>query len=463
MNISIKQIIKVVGGKPSGGDCSRKITAVAIDSRKVVPGSMFVAFAGEHADGHDYLEECARKGAFAALVERDTPQWGEMVTIRVDNTLAALQRLAAWQRRQLKGLQVLGITGSSGKTTTKELVAGVLAQKYSVFKSRGNHNNAIGLPLMIFELEANHQWAVLEMGMSARGEIKELCAISRPGLGIITNIGEAHMEHLGSQQAIMEAKFELAQDLKPPCLMILNGDDPWQRRKVREGLPGVKVIFYGLNPENSIRAVNIQTSAEGSSFDVEWSGKSIHVELGLLGAHNVMNALAAFAAGLVLDIEPSAIASGLGLVRGEGRRLQPFEINGLTLIDDSYNANPDSMGKALAVLGTYPPGRRKVAFLGDMLELGPSSPDKHQQVGMVAAGQQLGLLVAVGSFAEDVKQGAIQAGMEEGAVITWPDSKVAGASVDSLLPGDVVLVKGSLGSEMDRIVQAIKAGRTEKC
>ncbi|MDD4658090.1 MAG: UDP-N-acetylmuramoyl-tripeptide--D-alanyl-D-alanine ligase, partial [Eubacteriales bacterium] len=227
MNISIKQIIKVVGGKPSGGDCSRKITSVAIDSRKVVPGSMFVAFAGEHADGHDYLEECARKGAFAALVERDTPQWGEMVTIRVDNTLAALQRLAAWQRRQLKGLQVLGITGSSGKTTTKELVAGVLAQKYSVFKSRGNHNNAIGLPLMIFELEAHHQWAVLEMGMSARGEIKELCAISRPGLGIITNIGEAHMEHLGSQQAIMEAKFELAQDLKPPCLMILNGDDPW--------------------------------------------------------------------------------------------------------------------------------------------------------------------------------------------------------------------------------------------
>ncbi|HCX79401.1 MAG TPA: UDP-N-acetylmuramoyl-tripeptide--D-alanyl-D-alanine ligase [Firmicutes bacterium] len=463
MNISIKQIIKVVGGKPSAGDFSQKVTSVVIDSRKVMPGSMFVAFAGEHTDGHNYLAECARKGAIAALVERDVPPCGEMVTIQVDNTFAALQRLATWQRLQLKDIQVLGVTGSSGKTTTKELVAGVLSQKYSVFKSRGNHNNAIGLPLMIFEMQEHHQWAVLEMGMSARGEIKELCAISRPGLGIITNIGEAHMEHLGSQQAIMEAKFELAQDLEPPCLMILNGDDPWQRRKVKEGLPGVKVIFYGLDPENNIRAVNIQTGVEGSSFDVQWSGKSIRVELGLLGAHNVSNALAAFAAGLVLDVEPRAIVMGLASVRGEGRRLQPFEINGLTLIDDSYNANPDSMGKALAVLGTYPPRRRKVAFLGDMLELGPSSPEKHRQVGRVAAGQQLGLLVAVGQYAEDVRQGAIQAGMGDRLIITWPDSKEALSSVDSLLPGDVVLVKGSLGAEMDRIVQVIKAGGTEKC
>jgi UDP-N-acetylmuramoyl-tripeptide--D-alanyl-D-alanine ligase len=461
VNTSIKQIIKVVGGDPSGGDLSRSVSSVVIDSRKVEAGSLFVAFAGEHTDGHKYLEECALKGAAAALVEQDVPQWGDMVTIKVANTLTALQDLAAWQRLQLKNLQVLGVTGSSGKTTTKELLAGVLSQKYSVFKSRGNHNNAIGLPLMIFELQEHHQWAVLEMGMSARGEIKELCGISSPGLGVITNIGEAHMEHLGSREGILEAKFELAQNLIPPALMVLNGDDPWQRRKVQEGLPGCKVIFYGLDEKNSIRGVNIHSNERGSTFEVVWNGKSIPVEICLLGAHNVSNALAAFAVGLVLDIEPTAIAAGLGSVRGEGRRLQALDINNVTLIDDSYNANPDSMNKALAVLATYPPERRKVAFLGDMLELGPSSPQKHQQVGQEAAGQNLGLLVAVGQYAEDIRTGAVQGGMENQLITTWPDSKAALRSVESLLPGDIVLVKGSLGVEMDRIVLAVQAGRTE--
>jgi len=461
VNTSIKQIINVVGGEPSGGDFSRTVSSVVIDSREVQAGSLFVAFPGERTDGHKYLEECAARGAVAALVEQDVPQWGDMVNIRVANTLTALQQLAAWQRLQYKDLQVVGVTGSSGKTTTKELVAGVLAQKFSVFKSRGNHNNAIGLPLMIFEIEEHHQWAVLEMGMSARGEIKELCGISRPGLGVITNIGEAHMEHLGSREAIMEAKFELAQNLTPPALMILNGDDPWQRRKVQSGLPGCQVIFYGLDAGNSLRAVNIHTSERGSTFDAVWNGKSVPVEIGLLGGHNVSNALAAFAVGLVLDIEPSAIAYGLGTVKGEGRRLQAMEVNGLTLIDDSYNANPDSMSMALAVLAAYPPERRKVAFLGDMLELGPSSPEKHRQLGEEAARQKLSLLVAVGQYAGEIRSGAVQGGMEEQLVVAWPDSEAALASVASLLPGDVVLVKGSLGAKMDRIVHAVKAGRTE--
>lgn len=461
VNTNIKQIIKVVGGEASGGDFSRKVSSVAIDSRRVEAGSLFVAFAGERTDGHKYLEECAGKGAVAALVEQDVPQWGDMVNIKVANTLEALQRLAAWQRLEYKDLQVVGVTGSSGKTTTKELVAGVLAQKFSVFKSRGNHNNAIGLPLMIFEIQEHHQWAVLEMGMSARGEIKELCEIGRPGLGVITNIGEAHMEHLGSREAIMEAKFELANNLIPPSLMILNGDDPWQRRKVQAGLPGCQVIFYGLDAGNSIRAVNVHSSQGGSTFEVVWNGNTIPVEISLLGAHNVSNALAAFAVGLLLDIEPAAIACGLSTVKGEGRRLQSTDVNGITLIDDSYNANPDSMSKALTVLAAYSPERRKVAFLGDMLELGPLSPEKHRQVGREAARQQLGMLVAIGQYAEEIKSGAVQGGMDKQLIATWPDSEAALASVESLLPGDVVLVKGSLGVKMDRIVHAVQSGRTE--
>lgn len=463
MNISIKKVIEVVGGRPSAGNLGQKVTSVAIDSRKVVPGSLFVAFAGENTDGHQYLAESARRGATAALVEQDLLAHGEMVAIRVDNTLAALQRLAAWQRQRFTGLQVIGVTGSSGKTTTKELVAGVLSQKYSVFKSRGNHNNAIGLPLMLLELQDQHQWAVLEMGMSAPGEIKELCEIGRPGIGIITNIGEAHMEHLGSQEAIMQAKFELAQNLSAPALMILNGDDPWQRRKVKEGLPGVRVLFYGLNPDNNIRGVNIRSDVRGCSFEVQWGNAITQVQLGLLGAHNVYNALAAFAAGLALDVEPAQIAAGLAPVRGEEGRLQSVEVNGLTLIDDSYNANPDSMGKALEVLGQYSPGRRRIAFLGDMLELGPLAVEKHQLVGGLAAKQSLDLLIAVGQYAEHIRLGAIAAGMKSDLIAVWPESKAALASLDSLLPGDIVLVKGSQGAEMIRIVQGIKAGRTEKC
>lgn len=461
MSLSIDLIAKIVGGKLSPGNYHREISGVVVDSRQTLPGSLFVAFPGQLVDGHDYLEACAEKGAAAALIQREVPAPGQLVTILVDNTLAALQRLAAWRRQTFKELRVVGVTGSSGKTTTKELVAGVLAEKYSVFKSKGNHNNAIGLPLMIFELQSQHQVAVLEMGMSAPGEIRELCTISRPGLGIITNIGEAHMEKLGSQEAILAAKFELAQNLSPPGIMVLNGDDPLQRQRVKAGLPGVQVVFYGQEPENNLQAVDIRTHTQGSAFQVKWKGKVTPVELSLLGAHNVSNALAAFALGLLLNVEPEAIARGLASVRGEERRLQSLWVNGLTLIDDSYNANPDSMGKALTVLGSFPPARRRVAFLGDMLELGPTAPEKHRQIGRAAAAEAVSLLVAVGRYAEAVRQGAIKGGLAPAAIITWPDSEEALSSVGSLRPGDVVLVKGSLGSKMEVIVGAIKAGGKE--
>ncbi len=463
MKFSVKDVINIVGGQPTPGDYTRAVSSVVIDSRQAAPGSLFVAFAGEKADGHDFLSQCARQGAVAALIERDTPYRGEMVTIKSENTLAALQRLAAWQRQRLRDLRVLAVTGSSGKTTTKELTAAVLAQKYETFKSRGNHNNAIGLPLMIFEIEARQRLAVLEMGMSAPGEIRELCQISRPSLGIITNIGEAHLEYLGSQEAIAAAKFELAEGLAPGSTLILNGDDPWQRRRAQAGLEGIKVLFYGLGPENSVQGTDIRASQEGTSFTAVWPGGSIPIKLNLLGAHNVYNALAAFSAGLALAVEPEGIARGLAGAKGEGRRLQAFAVADLTLIDDSYNANPDSVGKALAVLGTFSGARRRVAFLGDMLELGPESAEKHRQVGKEAARQGVDYLVAVGQYAGDLEYGAVLAGMKGKAVRTWADSEEALASVDGLAPGDVVLVKGSLGVKMDKIVEAIKARGTKKC
>lgn len=459
MEIVLQKAVEIVQGIPSPGRLDQVFTSVVIDSRKAVPGCLFVAFAGENVDGHDYLDDCLRRGALAALIERDVPAPEGLVTIRVPSTLRALQKLASWQRNQLSDLMVLGVTGSSGKTTTKELIAGVVSQSYSVIKTRGNHNNEIGLPLTMFEIDQEHQWAILEMGMSAKGEIRNLCSISKPAVGVITNIGEAHFERLGSQEAILEAKFELSEKLEPPSILILNGDDKLQRRRAAQGLPGVKrTVFYGLDQENDVRAKEITSTLEGSSFTVLWEDKSIRAEVRLPGRHNVSNALAAFTAGLMLNIPPEKIAMGLAGAAGEKRRLQAIDISNMTVIDDSYNANPDSTGRALEILGQYPLERRKVAFLGDMLELGPIAPEKHRWIGAAAAQNNVALLVAVGQYAGFIRDGAIKAGMNQDSIITWPDSSAGSESCGFLLPGDVILVKGSLGAKMDVIVQLLKDG-----
>jgi len=459
MKFSIQDVIDVVEGKATPGRYDQVITSVIIDSRRAVPGSLFVAFTGENTDGHTYLADSFSLGAVAALVEQDVIPPAGMVAIKVSNTQNALQRLSAWQRRRFDNLRVMGITGSSGKTTTKELVAGVISQRYSVLKTKGNHNNEIGLPLTMFEIENNHDWAVLELGMGGLGEIRQLCQICKPGIGIITNIGEAHIAHLGSKEAILKAKFELAQDLAPPSLMILNGDDDLQRRRVEDGLPGVdRVVFYGLNEGNDVRAINLEVNSTSSRFDVLWGENSSTIDIGLPGLHNISNALAAFAAGLALDIPAENIVLGLALVKGEKRRLQSLDINGMTVIDDSYNANPDSSVRALEVLGSYPSESRKVAFLGDMLELGDIAPEKHQMLGKATVDNDVQLLVAVGEFAGQIKHGAIEAGMDENAILTFPDSNSATSATIHIKPGDIVLIKGSLGVKMDTIVQFLKDG-----
>jgi len=464
MEIGLDKIIEAVGGEGIPGADQLSVTSVVIDSRKAVPGSLFVAFAGENTDGHDYLTDCARRGAVAALVEREVPPPEGLAVIKVPCTQLALQEIAAWQRRRFPSLKVLGVTGSSGKTTTKEFIAGVIAQKYTVLKNKGNLNNEIGLPLTVFDIEPEHQWAVLEMGMSSLGEIRQLCKISLPSLGVITNIGEAHIERLGSREAIVQAKFELAENLVPPGAIVLNGDDLLLRQRAAQGLPGVdKVIFYGLEEGNDVRAVNVETDIQGSSFDLQWNGGRMRITLGLPGRHNVSNALAAFAVGLLLEIPPEHIAAGLAGTRGEKRRLQQFAVSGYTVIDDSYNANPDSVVRALEVLSSYPPGQRRVAILGDMLELGEIASEKHRLIGAAAVTNGVELLIAVGAFAGDVRQGAVEAGLAEKAVHTLPSSQAAAEAAALLQPGDIVLVKGSLGAKMDVIVHKLLSGGNESC
>lgn len=456
VKLEISDVVAVTEGRASSGH-NGVVSSIVIDSRDAMPGSLFVAFGGEFVDGHDYVADSFSRGAVAALVERDVPAPQGMVVVRVANTQMALQKLSAWQRSKFPDLHVLAITGSSGKTTTKELVAGVLAQGFCILKTRGNQNNEIGLPLTMFEIQQGHQWAVLEMGMSAPGEIRQLCAISQPAIGILTNVGESHILHLGSQEAIMHAKFELAEKLLPPAVLILNGDDLWQRRRAEGGLPGVqRIVWYGLE-QGDVTADNIESDIYGHRFDVCWHGGRVRVNLALPGTHNVSNALAAFAAGLELGMAPQKIVHGLATVTGEKRRLQAFDIQGFTVIDDSYNANPDSTFRALELLGNYPSNRRKVAFLGSMLELGDIAREKHELIGAVAVENNVQLLVAVGENAEDISRGAVAAGMD-GSIITWADSEEALGSLGLLRPDDVVLVKGSLGVKMDRIVQELKGG-----
>src|SRR5690554_1471724 len=459
MEINLQKVIEIVQGVPSAGRTDRLIRSVVIDSRRAEQGSLFVAFLGEHVDGHDYLADCARRGAVAALVQREVDAPPGLVAIRVGDTQVALQQLAAWYRRQFPQLHVVGITGSSGKTTTKEMVAAVLARKHPLLKTQGNFNNEIGLPLTMFDIRHEQRWAVLELGMAAEGEISQLARICQPNIGVITNIGEAHMLHLGSKEAIMEAKFELAENLVPPAWLIINGDDPWQRRRVEAGLPEVgRIISYGCSERSDFRAENISLDVSGSSFDLLWQGNSTPVRLNLPARHNISNALAAFAVGTLLGIAPEEIAAALGQVQGEKRRLQSFTLGGCTIIDDSYNANPDSTIAALELLSKYPWEQRKVAFVGDMLELGSIAPEKHRLVGSAAVGHGVKLLIAVGQYAKDIQSGAVAAGMDVQAVLTYPDSKAATEAVTLLQPGDVVLIKGSLGVEMDTIVQFVKNG-----
>lgn len=457
MKITVAEICKATGGQLLAGKMETEITGVAIDSRQVKINDLFVAFAGERTDGHKYLNQCAALGAAAALVEQEVDLPPRLAVIRVDSTLYAIQELARWYRTLFPGVKVVGITGSSGKTTTKELTAAALSGSFTFLKSQGNQNNEIGLPLTIFALREDIQVAVLEMGMSDLGEIARLCEIAAPDIGLITNIGEAHIERLGSRENILRAKYELAEGLKPGGILIYNGDDPFLIQRVKQETRDIQLIPCGLSAANHFRATDILANARGSRYTLHWPEGVQAIELKVPGRHNVGNSLLAFAAATVLGAEPSLAAQGLGTTRGEKGRMDVSVIQGLTIIDDAYNANPSSMKAALEYLANLP-GPRRIAFLGDMLELGDISVAAHQEVGALAAQLGVNLLVAVGNLAGEVTQGALQGGMPPEQVLSFPSSQDAIGALNLLLPGDVVLLKGSRGAKMEVLLEFLKDG-----
>ena len=444
--LTLKQAAEDCRGTLTPEQAEGMITGVQIDSRRVKPGDLFVAIKGEKSDGHDFIGMAASLGASAALVQR--PVKAAIPTILVPDTIKAYGDLAA-ARRERMGMTVIGITGSVGKTTTKEMTACMLERTYRTARTEGNHNNNIGLPMTILDMPDDTETAVLELGMNHFGEMARLTSIAKPDIAVITNIGTMHIEHLGSMQGILQAKLEILEGMQENGRIILNGDDQllWNRHK----LYPVHTRYFGIqNPECDVLGSDISQQDGILSFQVHSGSLTFPAELALEGEHYVPDALAAISVGLEMGVDAAKIQERLSRFRNMAGRQEILEIRGCTVIKDCYNAGPESMAAALNVLG-HKPGRH-IAVLGDMLELGVCTQAEHYRIGRIAA-EKADVLMAYGPNAPRVIGGAITGGMNDRCAKAYDDQKKLAEALSRIArPGDVILVKGSRGMHMERVL-----------
>ena len=415
---TVGELAQLAGGRLLQGDPNLLVTGVSTDTRKDMTGRLFVPIVGEIYDAHQFHTQATMAGAVAALWQADRPRPDTtLALIEVDDTLVGLQRMAAAYREQL-AVRVIGVTGSNGKTSTKDMITTVLSEGYRVQKTLGNLNNHIGLPLMMLALEEETQVAVLEMGMSNFGEIELLASLAKPDIGVITNIGEAHIEYLGSRGGIADAKCELIEGLSEHGKAILFGDEPLLRERADKSK--APITWFGFEEGNDIRATLVESlGVAGSRFTLA-DGEEPYT-LPVPGVHQVGNALAAIAVGLELGLTRSAIRAGLAKATLTAGRVEVKQARvGGMLIDDSYNASPTSMRAALKMLAELPEGV-KVAVLGGMLELGPDSQDMHREIGSYLATLSLDRLVCVGELAQDIAAGAREHGYAQSQIYATDD------------------------------------------
>lgn len=403
-NLTLENIARACDGAYFGGreHLQDTITGAVTDSRAVQEGYLFIPIKGERVDGHAFIPDVFAKGAKAVLSEHELDEPAGPY-IRVASTAEAMKKLAAFYRMGLN-LKVVGITGSVGKTSTKEMIASVLQQRYRVLKTAGNFNNEIGLPLTIFRIRPHHQAAVLEMGISDFGEMHRLAAMAQPDIGVITNIGLCHLENLGTRDGILKAKTEMFEHMRPKGIVILNGDD--DKLCTQQIVNGKEAIFYGIEGENlACRATDIEDlGLEGIRTRIHTPQGAFSVHIPIPGAHNVYNALAGTAVGLQLGLTLEEIAAGIASVETIAGRSNIIETGGMTILDDCYNANPVSMRASLAVLA-HSKGRR-IAVLGDMGELGSKERELHRGVGEAAAELGIDALFAAGELAQEYADAA---------------------------------------------------------
>lgn len=446
MQMNLREIEEATGGKLFGKDLT--VSAVTIDSREATEGALYVAIRGERFDGHDFCASAVGNGAFAVVCER--PPEVEIPYILVESTRQALLDIAKFHRAHCADVKIVGLTGSVGKTTTKEMVYAVLSEQFRAIKTEGNLNNEIGMPKTLFRLTESTEAAVIEMGMSDFGEIERMTLACRPNLAIITNIGVSHIEFLGSRDGILQAKTEIVKGLPHGAPLILNGDDDklWNYKNT-----DYKQIYFGIdNPQAEIRGEHIETANGETVFTVRFGGGKIQrVTVPTVGKHNVYDALAAFAAGLCFGIPPQKIADGLRKYAPAGMRQRIKTVSGVTVIEDCYNASPDSQKAALNVLSSLD-ATRKIAVLGDMLELGDYSEEAHRAVGAYAAGCQVDILFCFGKASVWIAEAA----KDSVKTMHFTDkSALTEALIATVRAGDAVLFKASRGMALEEIIQKL--------
>lgn len=449
--MSLAEIIQAVDGS-FGFPVDTMVSAISTDTRKITENSVFIALKGERFDGHDFAAKAMELGAAAVITER--PVEGAKCII-VDSTAKALLDLANFYRRKFD-IPLIGVTGSVGKTTTKDIIACVVSRKYKTLKTQGNLNNEIGLPQTLFGLDREYEAAVIEMGMSHFGEISRLSMCACPTCAVITNIGVSHIENLGTQENILKAKLEILDGADYDAPLILCKDDKLLAGAEIHGER--RVVYYSVKKKDcEVYASDIETYESSVSFTVNYHEGRIGAVIHCLGEHNVKNALAAFCVGLELGIDPEEIVKGIADFRPEGMRQNIVVKNGVRFILDCYNAAPDSMKASLSVLSQTRTSGKRYAVLADMLELGKNSRQYHKTVGKYAATSKADMLLCFGKNSHYYIEGAVQSGFPEESCLYFDDrQKISEYLKDVLREGDTVLLKGSRGMRLEEVVNALE-------
>jgi len=454
--LTIKEIIKAVRGELIYGSRRGEIIGVSIDSRTIKKGEIFFALKGERCDGHDFLEQAIEKGAKAAVVSKKRKKFATKIAIiRVAHTLTALQELAKFYRQKFNPV-VVAVTGSNGKTTTKEMLRDILLAKYKVVATPGNYNNIVGLPLTLFGISPETEFLVLEMGTNHAGEIRRLAEISLPQMGVITNIGATHLQFFRCISNVLSAKMELVQLLPSRGKVVLNIDDSHLKSQIR----GIKqkIITFGTNLQADVRASDVVTSRFGEkeklSFTVHMGKDRERFDLHCLGRYNIYNALAAISVAKEFGISLPLMANVLREFKFPKLRMEKLKYGKVTVINDAYNANPTSVKVALSELISSFPSQRKIVVLGDMLELGGMSRKFHQEIGKIVATSPIYSLIAIGEDARFIAQAAREWGMKKSNIFSFKDKKFASRKLKELLePEDTVLIKGSRKMGLEEIIK----------
>lgn len=448
--LSLSEILKVTGAET---DFTGEIyfTGVTTDSRKIVEGSLFVALKGEKFNGEDFANDAIKKGAAAVLVSRGAKNISG-VALKVDDTLTAYQQIAASWRSRFQ-IPVVAITGSSGKTTTKDLTAAVLSALGKVCKTAANFNNEIGVPMTLLELNETHAAAVVEIGMRGLHQIETLAQFVKPTIGTVINVNETHIEILGSVENIARAKSELVEAIPAGGTVILNADNPWTLGMKKFAAPNVKIITYALENPADLTAENIVIDSSSTEFALIYGGARYNFEIPIIGRHNVSNALAAIAAGLSVGLTIDEIKRGISTLATTKMRFEVIQRDGVTIVNDAYNASPASMRASIKTVAEIY-DNRKIAVLADMLELGKISQKAHREVGAELVANNFDTLIVIGELGKFIADGARDAGLKN--IYTAENHEAAAKKLLEVMhAGDVILFKASHGMHLEKVIELI--------